>query len=452
MQFGARIVGRLWAGGLALLWLGACLPAAVPMATQPPSSQTDDRGGAIHNIAAAQPEATPTPEEATAPPVTPTPAGTTLRLWWPEPLAPVENEDAADLLSELIGAFRAANPDVMVDFRLKQVDQVGMSNVGSLLATLRSASAVAPGALPHVTLMRRSDLLEAASLGLLQPLRIPAAISGDMQRTALELGRIGEQVYGLPYMLEVEHMAFTEMALPPARWAFDDVLASSLTYVFPAGRVNALSNAFLAQYLTAGPDLLVGGELIVDAAVLRTVYTFYEQAVAAGVIDASVLEYLRPEDYGPALLSGLVDAGIVTSTMYGKLQARGLALGFGLIPTTTGEAITVLDGWMWVITTPDISLQAVALRFIEHMMQISEHEAYARAVRMVPAQRTALRGAVDPDYAAFVDNLVSLAVLPLAEGASGAVARAMQSGLASVIAGQRTADEATRDVIAQLSG
>jgi hypothetical protein len=107
---------------------------------------------------------------------------------------------------------------------------------------------------------------------------------------------------------------------------------------------------------------------------------------------------------------------------------------------------------MWVITTPDISLQAVALRFIEHMMQISEHEAYARAVRMVPAQRTALRGAVDPDYAAFVDNLVSLAVLPLAEGASGAVARAMQSGLASVIAGQRTADEATRDVIAQLSG
>ncbi|MFQ3566850.1 MAG: hypothetical protein SNJ59_07600 [Aggregatilineales bacterium] len=451
MRFKAQIAGRLWAGGLALLWLGACLPAAVPMATQPPSSQAEDRGGTIHNIAAAQPEATPTFEEA-APPVTPTPAGMTLRLWWPEPLAPVENEDAADLLSELIGAFRAANPNVMVDFRLKQVDHIGMSNVGSLLATLRSASAVAPGALPHVTLMRRSDLLEAASLGLLQPLRIPAAISGDVQRTALELGRIGEQVYGLPYMLDVEHMAFTERVLPPARWAFDDVLASDLTYVFPAGRVNVLSNAFLAQYLTAGPDLLVGGELIVDAAVLRTVYTFYEQAVAAGVIDASVLEYIRPEDYGPALLSGLVDAGIVTSTLYGKLRARGLELGFGLIPTTTGEAITVLDGWMWVITTPDISLQEVALRFIEHMMQISEHEAYARAVRMVPAQRTALRGAVDLDYAAFVDNLVALAILPLPENASGTVARAMQSGLASVIAGQRTADEATRDVIAQLSG
>lgn len=422
------------------------------MASQPPSPQAEDRTGAIHNIAAAQPEATPPPEEATAPSVTPTPRGTTLRLWWPEPLAPVENEDAADLLSESIGAFRAANPNVMVDFRLKQVDQIGMSTVGSLLATLRSASAVAPGALPHVTLMRRSDLLEAASLGLLQPLRIPAAISDDIQSTALELGRIGEQVYGLPYMLDVEHMAFTERALPPVRWAFDDVLASNLTYVFPAGRINMLSNAFLAQYLTAGPDLLVGGELIVDAAVLRTVYAFYEQAVAVGVIDASVLEYIRPEDYGPALLSGLVDAGIVTSTMYGKLQARGLELGFGLIPTTTGEAITVLDGWMWVITTPDLSLQALALSFIEHMMQINEHEAYARAVRMVPAQRAALRGAIDPDYAAFVDNLVALAVLPLPESASGAVARAMQAGLASVIAGQRTADEATRDVIAQLSG
>src|SRR5690606_11626731 len=46
---------------------------------------------------------------------------TTLHIWWPEPLAPINNEDAADLLSAQISAFQNANPTVLVDFRLKEI-------------------------------------------------------------------------------------------------------------------------------------------------------------------------------------------------------------------------------------------------------------------------------------------------------------------------------------------
>jgi hypothetical protein len=63
-----------------------------------------------------------------------TPAATpnflTLHIWLPEPLAPVNDEDAAELLSQQISGFVSANPDIHVDLRLKRANDVGgvMSN------------------------------------------------------------------------------------------------------------------------------------------------------------------------------------------------------------------------------------------------------------------------------------------------------------------------------------
>ena len=65
---------------------------------------------------------------------TPTPAAVeteesitprTLHIWWPEPLASVNDEDAAEVLSAQISGFQNANPDVLIDFRLKAVATVG---------------------------------------------------------------------------------------------------------------------------------------------------------------------------------------------------------------------------------------------------------------------------------------------------------------------------------------
>jgi hypothetical protein len=71
---------------------------------------------------------------------------------------------------------------------------------------------------------------------------------------------------------------------------------------------------------------------------------------------------------------------------------------------------------------------------------------------MLPSQRSALRQWEDPDYATFVDMLLNSAILPLAESNSTISARVVQSALASVISGQRSADEAAQDVITQLPG
>ena len=100
----------------------------------------------------------------------------TLNIWFPEQLAPLDNEDAADLLSEQISAFQTANANVEVSFRLKST-----ADAGGIMSTLRSANAVAPGAVPDLTLMRRADLIMAVQLGLIEPIteaRAAAVLGG----------------------------------------------------------------------------------------------------------------------------------------------------------------------------------------------------------------------------------------------------------------------------------
>ncbi len=389
------------------------------------------------------------PATATVPPaatIEPTAGPVTLNLWWPEPLAPDDNQDAADLLSEQISAFQAANRDITVDFRLKKAQ-----DVGGIMSTLRSASLVAPGALPDLTLLRRSDMMTAAQAGLIMPIdeRAEAAIIANLHPMVGALGRVNDRMYGLPYNLEVEHMAYQAGTDALDRWSFANVLAQQIAFVFPAGRASSLSDVFLAQYRDA-TGTLESSNLSVDADQLRALFQFYQQAVSQRLIDPIVLEYILPDDYRGGLADGSIPAGMVTSTLYLKLVAQGAALDYAPIPTQSGEPTSVVDSWMWVLTSSDSVQQTAALRFLNWMLDVDRQGRYNQAIYMLPSQRTALRQWEDPAYAAFVDSLLSNATLPLTESTDGVTARVIQSALASVISGQRTADQATQDVINQL--
>src|SRR5690348_7804315 len=117
----------------AVIWM---LAACTSHAVQPTDAVVTET---IETLDAPSPAA-PTSAPAATAEVT-EPVSLTLNIWWPEPLAPIDNQDAADLLSEQISAFQAANRDVVVDFRLKKAQ-----DVGGIMSTLKAASLVAPGA------------------------------------------------------------------------------------------------------------------------------------------------------------------------------------------------------------------------------------------------------------------------------------------------------------------
>ncbi len=415
--------------------------------------------GAETDISAAQlaTETTPTPSLATAtqavpavtPTVSPTPAGPLdVVVWWPEALAPLDNETAAELLSEQLSAFQRENDDVAVEFRLKRVE-----DVGGIMSTLRTGSAVAPGALPDLTLLQRDDLLIAVEAGLVQPLdaRLSPALLEDIQEIGLALGTVDGQLYGLPYTLEIEHVATLPETPEVDRWRLDRLLAEDIPFIFAAGRTTGINDVLLLQYLSAGGALSETGSLVMDADALESTLNFYERAAEQGIVDPIVLEYVQVSDYTDLLLDGSRGAAVVNSSLYLALADQGVRLGVAPVPTIDGLPRTIANGWMWVLTTSDAERQARALRFLTWMLDAGRQADYARVVHMLPSQRTALRQQTDPAYAAFASDLLASAVLPLTESESGAAARAIQNAFVAVLTGQRTAEAAARDVMEQFN-
>lgn len=426
----------------------ACLIALLfPIAACAPGDLTSQ----ITSEPLVSPTAAPT---LAAPTASPTPEATedrssNLTIWWPESLSPVGDVRVSAVLSEQIGGFEAANPGLAVISRLKKP-----RDVGGIMETLRAANAVAPGALPDLTLLRREDLLAAVQAGIVQPLEghVSSAIVGNLYTAALELGQVNGQLYGLPYMLDVQHIAYWG-DFPSGDFAtFDNVLTLKRSFTFPAGVNDGVSGVFLLQYLSAGGSLSDFSTGEVNTKALQSTLQFYEQAVAAGVVDRAVLNYSSFNDYLTALQNGTIRAAVVSSTAYLGFGTRGQPLAFAPIPVQAGQPTTVLNGWLWVLTTSNTDQQLSASRFLDWMLNLGRQSQYSQAVHMLPSLRAATRQAgINTAYADFVTQLLGNAVLPLPELSSSSTARTLQNALAAVISGQRTAEAAVQEALNQLS-
>ncbi len=372
-------------------------------------------------------------------------ASPSLRVWWPDALAPSGNEKAALMLADYVDTFRATIPELTVELRMKK-----SQDSGGIFDTLRTANTVAPAALPDITLLRRSDLLAAVEAGLIQPMQgqVTSAVLGDLYPAALDLSRVDGTLYGLAYALDVEHIAYRPVVLSGNFALFTDVLKDKQKFVFPAGVTEGLSDVLYLQYLSAGGSIndLVQGKPNADA--LLTVLNFYKQAVDDGIIDPSVLDYARPDDYLFQLAQGKFDAGLITSTQYLNLLANGQSLEAAPIPLADGEPSTIVNGWMWVVITKNKDQQVLALRFIEWMMEANRLAAYSQQINMLAGRRAAMRLWEAGTYTDLANRLLANARLPLTDGDAGAL-RAMENALAAVIAGQRTPQEAVNDVVEQ---
>src|SRR6185369_9669496 len=108
------------------------------------------------------------------------------------------------------------------------------------------------------------------------------------------------------------------------------------------------------------------------------------------------------------------------------LLASGQSLEAAPIPLAEGEPSTVINGWMWVVVTKDKDQQALALRFIEWMLDANRLAAYSRQINMLPARRAAMRTWDAGTFTDLANRLLINAHLPLTGGDSG-ILRAMEN-------------------------
>lgn len=373
--------------------------------------------------------------------VQPTRPPLTLRIWLPEPLAPLDNEDAADLFSEQISAFVSTNPDIQIDFRLKRSDEIG-----GVMSTLMSASAVAPGALPDLTLFRRADLVLAAESGLIEPLdrMISPALLSDIDAPLIQRAQVDDRLFGVPYAFEVQHLA-VQPEFADRTWSFEDVLNLDLPFALPLHESGGFMEALSAQIAAEGGTFDADGALVMEAEALQAVFAFYERAVTNGVIDAAVLEYRTPLDYQLALARGEIALGVVSTRPYLRLSANGADLAVGLLPTSDGSPATVIETWNWTITTSDADQQAAATRFLAWMFEVERHALYTQSIFLLPTSNGSLARWQPADYVTFVQKLLTEGVI--APAANATTSRRLLTALLGVVSSDLTAAQAAESVI-----
>ena len=302
---------------------------------------------------------TPVPRPAPAAQQTPEP--TRMVLWWPEQLAPGDSPLAMELLTSQLEAFQSFLGNVTLQLRLK-----AGSGANDILHTLRAASPVAPGVLPDLTLMRRADMLAAARDGLIHSLEdlVPTATLDDLFPAALDLGRIDGELYGLPWLLTLQHMAWSRQRADAPLARFADLLESQTRFAMAAADPGRMNNLLLMQYLAAGGRLPTDAERPEDVAAWQHTLAFYEQALAQELLDPAVTGYSTTANYADLLLAGELDAAVLGSDDWLGLQAAGARLGYGPVPTLDGAQASVLEGWMWVLVTDSSGRQALSGRFL----------------------------------------------------------------------------------------
>jgi ABC-type glycerol-3-phosphate transport system substrate-binding protein len=440
-----RITLAVTLGVAAAVTLGACAGNLSTVTT----SSGDDLSAAmttpteILTVSRSLPnlqQTTPTPQ--------PTPDRTTIRVWWPDELYPQTSGEAEDILLEQFEGFRLTYTSYTLDMRRKRTN-----GMGGILPTLRTAAPVAPGALPDLSLMRRADMLTAATEGLIVPLTDwipPDLVTGDLLPGTQALGEIDGVQYGIPYAVNLIHSVYRATVFEEAPLSFNDVLIQKPVYLFPAG-TTPISSTLLLQYRAAGGTLVnADGAPALDRDPLVAVLGYYARGVEQGLFDPSLLQFTRFDDYWNRFASGDVNLIGVDSMTYLSHKSSVQNVGLAPIPTLGGTSITTLDGWMWVVTTNDPDRQQQALVFLSWMMRISQQSSYTEAFGILPSQQRALRLWNDEQYAQFAQTLIASAqIIPLAQRNNNA-ALALQTGFADVLGGT-PADTAADAALAMLA-
>lgn len=382
-------------------------------------------------------DATPTP--------TPVPPPQVLNVWLPDALVLPNNEISLPLVQSQTEDFTEQRDNTIVNLRVKEVN-----TPGGIMPALRTGSLVAPSAMPSITLLRRQDLVTAQANGLITTIEglIPTATISQLDAT-LALGQINSRLYGLPYTIDLLHVAYRPQDdVDYSLWDYSSVIERNENFYFPAGTNASISNTLLLQYLADGGALDEERLLLFDERVLLNILEFYERVTDDGLLDGLVMNYTSPQSYLNDFANGDVNTAVLTSTNYLQLASDSNDLAIAPIPTESGETTTILNGWMWVIVASDPQQRALAIEYISWMMEAERQATFAASINQLPSQQNALtlelsnRVDIEP-YLEMLDN----AFLPTTESEGGTIARLMQDALSQVVTGQRTAEDAVNAII-----
>ena len=319
---------------------------------------------------------TPTPPPLPTETAPAEPETSSLRVWLPAQFNLSEENSAAELLAQRLKEFESQHADLKIEVRLKTAE-----TEGDILNALSITSAAAPGALPDLVLLSRSDLETAALLGLLHPID---GLSNSLDDPnwysyAQQLAHIQNTGYGLPFLGDALVLMYYPELGQIVTW--EDVLASEGDIVFPAGNPDGLIG--LSLYASAGGEILDSqGVPMLDQEILVRVLTLVEDGISKEIFPPSLANVTNEAQTLQIYRGGSANKGIVWYLSYRPLEDGAVTPlpGLGDLP------FSYATGWVWALAGSDPEKQQLAVELAEFLVAEDFIAEWTRATGYLPTR------------------------------------------------------------------
>jgi ABC-type glycerol-3-phosphate transport system substrate-binding protein len=392
---------------------------------------------------------TPIPSPPVAAPIEPEPTPTTtmLRIWGPIEFSPGGDERGGALFHQQIQAFEQSHPDIDVIYEPKTFE-----GPAALPNFLRAASPVAPEILPDIVLMPGELLEEVARTGLLFPLDtlVSDSLREDLFPFATRDTRVEGRWLAVPLVVHMEQGVALSGTLEEPVLMLERLLRQDAPVWLFAGQgrnEGEMNNALLVQLLAIsesrpGPGNLPQQEEI--AALLATL----QAAQQRGSIPRQVLQLQDHSLLFDRLETGLASL-IQTNSRHYLLQRDDYpTLTFAPLPTVTGRTDTVVEGYLFGVTTNDPRQQEAVRQFLDWSFESTRLGEWSQDAHWLPARRAALEVALDDvDYRTFASERLENGWLRPGGQPWIGFAQAMQEQFRAVMTEQKSPVDAANEIV-----
>lgn len=383
---------------------------------------------------------------------TPAPDLLTLRLWTTEEISPRSEVRGGPVLVEQLNAFDAAHPELALDVQLKAV-----TGQGGVLNYLRTGRTVAPTILPDVVLLQASQLAAATQEGLIYPLNdlIAPELVDDLYPAAANLSRVNNALMGYPFFLTgLEHLAYNSTAITttfPITWT-GLMTQPEAAFVFPAASQSG-SRLLLQLYLAAGGTLTnEAGQPNLQVEPLTQALNLINRGRQTGTLLLESDNLTTNAEAWQLFQTG--PANVVPTSARNFLDNRSFVLNsqYAALPGPNGPLVPLVDGWVWVITTPDPLRQVLAAELISWLVSDATMGEWSMVTAQLPARRGAFAfWTLETPYQEFLQNQLELAQ-PFPAAANNTILTALGNALFVVIDGSKTPEVAASEAVAAVIG
>ena len=284
-----------------------------------------------------------------------------LSIWLPPQFDPNADTDSGEIMLAHIESFQKLYQHYTLDIRVK-----ADSGSSSLLNSLLTTASAAPGVLPSVVLISRSDLETAATQGIIQPIEsLSSAIDeSDWFPFASEMGIIHGETYGLPFAADAVGLVMHEDAFGSEYVSLTEASRRLGTIAFAAGDPDT-AIPFIMYQSIGGNIEDKQGQPTIELEYLSSTLESIEENLKAGVFSPGLIEY-QSDNQIWAAFSEKEFNGVLTWVSRPLAEVDNYYIS--PLPGIESQPYTYASGWIWCLVDKKNTNQELSISFVEHMI------------------------------------------------------------------------------------